>query len=296
MNNRYTSNTTLIPPVVRISVVIPTFNRQATIGRAIESVLAQTCPADEIIVVDDGSTDDTEALMKKWPGIVRLKQDNQGVSAARNLGIRQASGDWIALLDSDDEWLPSKLEKQRLAINNNPEARLCHCDELWIRNGKRVNPMKKHAKAGGNIYLNCLPLCAISPSAALIHTKLFETVGLFDTRLPACEDYDFWLRVCASHPVLYIDEPLLKKYGGHTDQLSRKYPAMDRFRLQAMEKILRSGQLDSEQHQATLDELERKLRVFTLGAQKRGKHHEVEAIRDRLGDLLHTIDNPAETA
>ena len=112
--------------------------------------------------------------------------------------------------------------------------------------------MHKHAKAGGWIYTHCLPLCAISPSAVLIHRSIFDCVGLFNEQLPACEDYDLWLRICARFPVHFIPEPLIIKYGGHDDQLSRRYWGMDRFRIQALEDILASGVLTEEHRQATL--------------------------------------------
>ena len=146
-----------------------------------------------------------------------IQQQQCGVSAARNRGILAASGDWIALLDSDDEWLPEKLAQQSRHIAEQPGYRLCHCDELWIRNGKRINPANKHRKKGGWIYEHCLPLCAISPSASILHRSVFDTIGLFDEQLPACEDYDYWLRLCAGEPVLFVEQPLLNKYGGHDD-------------------------------------------------------------------------------
>jgi len=275
---------------MQISVIIPVFNRAAILGRAIDSVLAQSFPVHEIIVIDDGSDDDTPSVLERFAHensrVISLRQENQGVSAARNMGIERATGDWVALLDSDDAWLPTKLSRQVEALKTNPDIRICHCDEIWIRNGKRVNPMKKHAKAGGNIYLNCLPLCAISPSAVVIHQDIFNEIGLFDTTFPACEDYDLWLRICARYPVLYIDELLLNKFGGHADQLSRQYPAMDRFRIRAMEKILRSGCLNDQYRQATLNELATKFTVFSQGALKRGKQGEVDSLRQQLGNLL----------
>lgn len=274
---------------MQISVIIPVYNRQSTIARAIDSVLAQQFPPQEVIVVDDGSTDSTASLVQQYSGVTCLQQSNQGVSAARNTGIKAANSEWIALLDSDDEWLPEKLSEQREALQQQEEsaqALVCHCDEIWIRNGKRVNPMKKHAKTGGNIYPNCLPLCVISPSAVMIHQQVFETIGLFDTGLPACEDYDMWLRVCSRLPVLYVDKPLLKKYGGHPDQLSHKYPAMDRFRIRAMEKIIRAGSLSPEHREMTLDQLRRKFRIFRQGAVKHGNIAEAEKLQHQIQDLL----------
>ena len=153
-----------------VSVIIPTFNRGHTIANAIQSVQEQSIKPLEIIVIDDGSTDNTGAIIKAdFPEIKLYRQSNHGVSHARNRGIESASGEWIALLDSDDAWYPGKLDAQLNLLERNPETRLCHCDEHWIRNGRRVNQRLRHEKRGGNIYQHCLPLCAISPSAALIH-------------------------------------------------------------------------------------------------------------------------------
>jgi glycosyltransferase involved in cell wall biosynthesis len=190
---------------VNISVIIPTHNRAHTVSLAIESVLKQSLPPAEIIIVDDGSTDETSALIQdEFPDCHYLHQQNQGVSSARNRGITAASGEWLAFLDSDDEWMPNKLAMQASALKSQPDVHLCHTEEIWIRNGTRVNQMKKHAKRGGWIFQHCLPLCAISPSSVIIHHSIFEDVGLFDETLPACEDYDLWLRICAFYPTLFI--------------------------------------------------------------------------------------------
>lgn len=255
---------------MHISVVIPTFNRSELVIRAIDSVLHQSRPADEIIVIDDGSTDDTVSVLKSRYGNqinLIVTQMNSGVSAARNVGISNSYGDWIALLDSDDSWLESKLAAQEAALKNRTEP-LCHTDEIWIRNGTRVNPMRKHGKYGGEIFNHCLPLCAISPSSALIRRELLESVGGFDESLPACEDYDLWLRICAQHKVLFIPTPQLVKYGGHADQLSRKYWGMDRFRTQSLQKLLNSNTLTNSQHNAVLECLLQKTEILLKGARK----------------------------
>lgn len=257
-----------------VSVIIPTYNRRQVLLRAIDSVLSQTVVADEIIVVDDGSTDDTRKLLQLTYGerIKVLVQNNKGVSAARNTGIRNSSSAWIALLDSDDEWLPEKLQQQKYVLEHDSNCVLCHTNEIWIRNGVRVNPMKKHKKTGGDIFEQCLPLCAISPSSALIKKELFDTVGMFDESLPACEDYDLWLRICASHPVNFLDKNLVMKYGGHKDQLSRKHWGMDRFRIKALHKLLSKTVLSQEQKQLTTDMLEKKILILLKGAVKHGNH------------------------
>lgn len=265
---------------MNISVIIPTWNRADRLVEALQSVVAQTRPADEIIVVDDGSEDNTRAcVLGKFPQVRYIYQPNRGVSSARNTGIRAARGDWIALLDSDDRWLPDKLEQQCLHLGAQPDYRIAHCDEIWIRNGVRVNPMRKHAKHGGHIFRHCLPLCAISPSAVLIHRELFDAVGLFDESLPACEDYDLWLRICAHHPVLYTDMALVVKTGGHPDQLSRRYWGMDRFRIQALDKLLGDTTLAPDDREAALAMLHRKLDILAQGAQRRDNHALLEQCR-----------------
>ena len=270
---------------MNISVIIPTHDRAHLLARAIESVQTQTLPANEIIIVDDGSSDNTEDLIaQQFPQCVYIQQPNQGVSAARNRGIEAAEGEWLAFLDSDDEWLESKLKAQRDLLQQHPNIKLCHTEELWIRNGKRVNQMKKHAKSGGYIFQNCLPLCVISPSSVIIHSSLFEQAGNFDEQLPACEDYDLWLRICCTYPVAFVEQPQIKKYGGHDDQLSQRHWGMDRFRIKALEKIIESGKLNSVDKTAAMQTLISKADILAQGAKKRGKDKEAGyylEIRDR---------------
>ncbi len=266
-----------------ISVIIPTYNRAACLARALDSVLAQSHAPHEIIVVDDGSTDGTRAMVEALDGAIHyLHQDNQGVSAARNAGIRRATGQWLAFLDSDDEWLPEKLERQLALARRFPSSRVIHTDEIWIRNGKRVNPRLKHRKSGGDIFLRCLPLCVISPSSVMISRKVFDTVGLFDETLPACEDYDMWLRICQRYSVHYLDEPLIVKYGGHPDQLSRRHWGMDRFRIRALEKLLHSALTDDAHRQAVMETIRDKAGVYLQGAMKRNKTSEVRHYQELL--------------
>jgi glycosyltransferase involved in cell wall biosynthesis len=259
-----------------ISVIIPTYNRAILLSRAVQSVIEQTIPPFEIIVIDDGSTDHTETMLATdFPSVIYCKQSQQGVSAGRNKGIQLARSPWLAFLDSDDQWLPNKLAQQQQAISQNPSMKLCHSDEIWIRNGLRVNPHQKHQKKGGWIFQHCLPLCAISPSSVVIHQSIFDRVGLFDENLLACEDYDLWLRVTHQFPVLYVDQRLLVKYGGHEDQLSRKYWGMDRFRITALDNLLKNHQLQADDRIAARQTLITKLQIYLAGARKRNKHQEV---------------------
>ncbi|MBL1140686.1 MAG: glycosyltransferase family 2 protein [Proteobacteria bacterium] len=271
----------------KISVIIPTYNRASVLPGAIDSVLAQSHAADEIIIVDDGSTDETQQLIEsRYPQIKLISQTNQGVSAARNNGIKIAQGNWICLLDSDDIWLENKLEKQIEALNKNPDYLICHTNETWIRNGVILNQGKKHEKRGGNIFQHCLPLCVISPSSVMINKKLFDEVGLFDKDLLACEDYDMWLRICSKYPVLFIDEALINKFGGHNDQLSRQHWGMDRFRILALDKSIQSNNLNDDDRQAAIKMLQHKITIFLKGAEKHGDNEYCEKFKALL--IQHT--------
>ena len=268
-----------------ISVIIPTYNRAHILPRALDSVLAQTQLPIEIIVVNDGSTDGTKSVLSNYPGLKIIDQQHSGVSAARNIGLEHTNGEWIAFLDSDDEWLPEKLEQQWAAICNDDKL-ICHTEEIWIRNGQRVNPMKKHQKFGGMIYERCLPLCVISPSSVMIHRSVFHDVGLFDETLEVCEDYDLWLRICAKYSVLFIDEPLMVKYGVHEDQLSRKHWGMDRFRVKALEKMLDSEELNEDLRRATIEMLILKCKIIINGMKKRRKDVEAKEWQEKLNLYL----------
>ncbi len=261
-----------------VAVVIPTYERAALVGRALASVYAQTRAPDEVVVVDDGSTDGTAALVERsYPQATVLRQPNRGVSAARNLGISSTTSRWIAFLDSDDEWRPEKLERQVETLRSGTRA-VCHTEEIWMRDGRRVNPRRRHRKPDGRVYRQCLPLCAISPSAVLLDRRVLRTVGLFDETLPVCEDYDMWLRVAARFPVTLVDEPLVIKHGGHSDQLSRSRRAMDRYRVRALARAWRELPLDGGDRLATLSMLEEKLSILIAGARKRQR-------RDLLAEL-----------
>ena len=267
--------------MTEVSVIIPTYNRADFISECVQSVLAQTLPAREVIIVDDGSTDATYNILNdlgfnsiSTPKTVLryIFQKNQGVSSARNLGIKEAKSEYIALLDSDDLWLKGKLDRQVIAFRDDIQnRRLCHTDEIWVRNGIRVNQHKKHKKYGGNVFQSCLKLCCISPSSTMMHRSVFEDFGFFDEDLPACEDYDFWLRYSAKEDVNFIDEPLIIKKGGHSDQLSGAHWGMDRFRIYSIEKILKEPDLTLVHKTEAIHEVILKLEILINGSQKRQK-------------------------
>ena len=159
-----------------VSVIIPTFNRAHLIEESVSSVLAQTLKPTEVIVVDDGSNDKTWDILKNLgfslsdsqENTLRyLYKENGGVSSARNVGIELSSSEYVALLDSDDQWKPTKLEAQLSSLEREKfSCRVSHTDEIWIRNGIRVNQHKKHSKAGGDLFEKCLK-CAASPQVQL---------------------------------------------------------------------------------------------------------------------------------
>ncbi|WP_245589126.1 glycosyltransferase family 2 protein [Desulfatirhabdium butyrativorans] len=260
-----------------VTVVIPTWNRARSVVEAIDSVLAQSAAPREILVVDDGSTDDTVAALENYGDTIRVLrlENNRGVSAARNRGIEAAAGRYIAFLDSDDLWLSRKLEVQMAYVREHPESRIHQTDEIWIRNGVRVNPGKRHQKPEGWIFEPSLHLCLISPSAVMIEKRLFDEVGLFDERFPACEDYDMWLRITCRFPVGLVRQALIVKRGGHSDQLSR-LPVLDKYRIESIRNLLKSGMLSDAQVRAAVDVLRVKCAIYATGCRKRGRLAEAE--------------------
>ncbi len=268
----------------KVSVVIPTYNRLPMLKEAVDSVLAQSFEDMELIVVDDGSADGTAEEMKRYGGRVKLIQhsQNKGVSAARNRGILHARGKYIAFLDSDDLWVKGKLRIQVSFLEDNPHYPICYTDEIWIRRGKRVNPMLKHAKYSGWIFEKCLPLCIISPSSVMMRRTLFSKVGLFDEALPVCEDYDFWLRVSARFPIFFIDRKLIVKRGGHPDQLSQRSWGNDRCRVIALEKLLSEPYIGSEEREMILKEMKKKCSILYKGFLKRGREMEAKHYQEMM--------------
>ncbi len=257
-----------------VSVIIPTYNRAWSLGEAIDSVLAQDFSDMELIVIDDGSTDDTRNLLDGYrQAITVIRQPNRGVSAARNAGVAASCGSLLAFLDSDDLWLPGKLGAQVAFFREHPSAMICQTEETWIRRGVRVNPKRRHQKPSGSIFLRSLELCLVSPSAVMMRRELFEATGGFDETLPSCEDYDLWLRIGCQTPVHLIDAPLVIKRGGHGDQLSAA-PGLDRYRIASLSRLIDSNRLSRAQKLAAAATLVKKCEVFAGGCAKRGRGEE----------------------
>ena len=259
-----------------VSVIIPTYNRPRRLDRAVSSVLGQSFKDYELFVIDDGSTRPIEATLAPYGNHLTLLKHsaNFGVSAARNTGIKASTAPLIAFLDSDDFWLPNKLDVQVAFFDARPDALACQTQEIWVRNGRRVNPKRKHLKPSGDIFEPSLRLCLVSPSAVMLKRRLLEEVGPFDAQLPVCEDYDLWLRISCRYPVFLIDRPLVVKEGGHCDQLSSQYWGMDRFRIRILEKLIMSGRLNERQLRAAFEEVSLKCRIFAHGCIKRGRLQE----------------------
>jgi len=241
-------------------------------------------------VVDDGSTDETRALIAEhYPNVLYQYQANAGVSAARNKGVKLAKGDWIAFLDSDDQWLGNKLQCQVEALACAKGYRIVHCDEVWIRGGVRVNKPERYKTRQGRIYEYALSVCAISPSSVVLEKSLFNEVGGFDESLPACEDYDLWLKICASYPVLACSEALLVRYGGHTDQLSTAMWGLDQYRVKALHNMLQSDQfkhaLTQSEQEMTVSILREKLAILIQGAGKRDNQLVIDSARAMIDQL-----------
>lgn len=272
-----------------VSVVIPTYNRKDVVIAAIGSVVKQEYKNFELIVVDDGSADGTkECIERMFPDIMVVRQENKGVSSARNLGIENARGDYIAFLDSDDRWMPNKLLRQVEYIRKYPEYAICHTEEIWYRNNVRVNPMQKHQDASADLFAKSLRICIISTSSVLIKKMVFDDIGLYDNDLVACEDYDLWIRITAKYKVLFLAEKLVVKYGGSGDQLSKKYWGMDRFRIKSMEKLLLSGSLDEQRVVILKEVLQEKLKIFIKGAMKHDNFDGVKKYKKKYYEIFGT--------
>ncbi len=271
-----------------VSVIIPCYNRTEQLRVALESVRAQTYPYYELIVVDDGTDDGIDIPPLLWGArrsrLIRL-DINWGVSKARNTGASAAQGPLLAFLDSDDRWHKEKLEKQVAWLRDNPSYRIVQSREIWIRKGVRVNPPRTHVKKQGDIFAQSLERCMVTPSSVMLQKSLFDEVGGFNESLPACEDYDLWLRITSRHPVGLIDEELLTRYGGHNDQLSSTVFALDRFRIRALLNLLANERLTDKQRQLVNRCLTKKATILANGYKKRGKvalHERYRKIADRF--------------
>ena len=269
---------------MKIDVVIPTYNRAPVLKRAIDSVLNQSYKHFHLTIVDDGSTDESGLLLAEYathPQVTILTQANQGVSAARNFGVKNSQNDWISFLDSDDEWLPKKLELQVQYLKASPQVRFLHAEEIWMRNGVRVNPKARHSKSAPDLFRRSLELCLISPSTVIMKRDLFNEHRGFNETFTVCEDYDLWLKVMAREEIGFLPDFVARKYGGHADQLSTKYPAMDYWRIKSLIDL--KNQKIAEEIKILIEaEISRKAPLLLEGYLKHGQ-------LERHGELLALI-------
>ena len=233
-------------------------NRHRLVKDAIESVFLQKPPSAkaslEIIVVDDGSVPPL-SLRQYLPRIKLIHTANNGVSAARNAGVRASKGRYLAFLDSDDLWLPDKLHIQLNAMKDCP---LSYTDEFWYRPGRWVNQGRQHEKHGGDVFCKILDKCRVSPSSFMISRDLYETLGGFNEKLRVCEDYDFFIRAANLTEFCYINKKLIVKRAVAEDSLSAGIKHIESIRLGILESFIADAELNGERRQCALAELERK--------------------------------------
>ncbi len=284
---------------MRVSVVIPTFNRLPQLRRAVQSVIQQIFTDWELIIVDDGSTDGSaewlKSLQLEWslpqPIVVKTIV-NSGVSRARNVGAHLARGEWLAFLDSDDEWHDDRLMEQwPLTL----DFSLIHSNEVWLRNGQEVRQLKKHKKAGGRIFTACVENCCISPSTVLMHRRVFDRVGGFSESLPVCEDYAMWLQVAATETIGFIEAALVTKHAGHPGQLSFDYHSMDLYRIQALLPLLEHTALSPLEKQLVAESILRRLEILRKGQKRHGSHIENLEIYERRALSCLTTNHRAHS-
>jgi len=263
-----------------VSVIIPTYNRKERLLLAMSSVIEQSFSDWELLVIDDASDDDTCSMAifsNVHPQIVYKRFNaHRGVSAARNLGVMHARSQWICFLDSDDIWHKDKLLKQVSWHQEHCGFKISQTQEIWIRSGVRVNPPRSHEKIHGFQFKENLLRCMITPSSVMMEKALFKEVGGFNETLPACEDYDLWLKITSIYPVGLIDERLLTRYGGHADQLSASIMGLDRFRVRSILDLLTGSNLTEDQRESARRVLVQKALILANGFKKRGKHDECE--------------------
>ncbi len=264
---------------MRLSVIIPTYNRADFIQRAIESVFTQTHKVDEIIVVNDGSNDNTDIILATYKNIKVIKTKNQGVSHARNVGIKEAKNEWIAFLDSDDEWQKDKIKKQIDFHLQNPKILFSHSEEKWIRRGKEIKYPKSLKKPSGECFLQNISTCRIAASSVMMHKSIFEDIGFFDEGLRVCEDFDMWLRVSLKYKIGLLKERLITKYAGHP-QLSSTIFAIDRYHIYSLEKFLYSKYKD-----AVKKEIIKKCNILVKGAKKHNNSEIFEKYSKMIRDI-----------
>lgn len=264
-----------------VSVIIPTYNRASFLGRAISSVLAQSYEELELIIVDDGSSDNSKVICDEIQDerISYYFKDNGGVSSARNFGVERANGKFIAFLDSDDEWHTDKISKQLQRLKSS-QRRIIHSGERWIRDGEIVKQKKSHQKFGGDMFIRSLTNCVISPSSVVMEKSLYLEMEGMREDFVVCEDYDLWLKITSLYDIEFIDEELMTKYAGHDDQLSFKFFAMDYWRVKSMYWILQNRSLDREREEVLRNLCLKKCHYLLKGYEKYDNYKNYDEVKE----------------
>jgi glycosyltransferase involved in cell wall biosynthesis len=250
----------------------------------VRSVLAQTVRDFQLIVADDGSTDDTRGRLSGFEDsrISCLFLEHHGMPGrARNAGAAAAQGRYLAFLDSDDLWLPEKLERQTRLFQAGDRAPLCHTRELWLRGGREISQAGRSHRREGDIFRDALVKCVVGPSTVIVEKDFFERHGGFREDLEIAEDYELWLRMSFDSPVAYLDEGLTIKRArmqarGEEANLSEKYGHIEVFRIRALCDLIAQGAFASlpEKDELARRELIRKCGVYAAGCYKRGRREE----------------------
>jgi GT2 family glycosyltransferase len=237
-----------------VSVIIPTFNRAALLCETLATVSAQTVAPFEILVIDDGSTDETGAMLaREFPGVMVYRIAHAGQGAARNVGLAHARGDAIAFLDSDDVWDARFVECMSAALCASPRAGFVYCDYALFDGARtlRENNLRPEHQWGGNVFPKLLETNFLCTGALLIRRECFARVGGFDPTLPPVEDWDLWLRLARAYPAVFVDASLvrIRVNGFHA---SRNPPIIYARNLQLLDKLRREFPDDARCFRALL--------------------------------------------
>lgn len=221
----------------QVSVVIPAYNAMQYLPETLESVLKQTFTDFEVLIVNDGSSDNVIDWVSqvKDPRVKLISQTNQGLSGARNTGILNAQGEYVAFLDADDLWESSKLEKQVRCLNDNPEVGLVHTPMILVDEHGKSTGRVISSDAEGNVFKELLQRNFIACPSVIVRRSCFETVGVFNRSLRSIEDWDMWIRIASRYTFAVIKEPL-SYYRQHTNNMSKNWQVMGQAFQQVIEE------------------------------------------------------------
>ncbi|MES0488908.1 MAG: glycosyltransferase family 2 protein [Leptospirales bacterium] len=270
-----------------VDVVIPTYERYDLTYEAVKSVLDQTYKHLQIYIIEDGSNVCCE-LKKEFQQDERIHYfalgRNRGTSYARNFGAKKGKNPLLAFLDSDDLWLPDKLEKQIQYFKDNPEYKWLHTNEAWFRNGAPVKQKSMHRKQGGKFLEKLFQRCIISASSVLFRREFFETSGYFLPHLRIGEDYELWLRLNYLEPVGFLEENLTIKRAGEWDQLSA-ITEIDRYRVLALHRFYKKHENEKgflPFKESCRNEIIHKIEILLKGANKHNNTSRIKQYQDWL--------------